>query len=132
MKYTGQEDIIVGTPVAGRPHADLGNIVGMFVNTLVMRNNPEGEKTFAEFLAEVKDNAIKAYENQECQFEELVEKVASKRDMSRNPIFDVMFALQNTERTSLSIEGLKLSPYITENKISKFDITINAVEGEET
>jgi amino acid adenylation domain-containing protein len=90
-KLSGQDDIIVGAPVAGRPHADLEHIIGMFLNTLPMRNYPEGHKTFETFLREVKANTLGAFENQEYQFEDLVEAVSTRRDTSRNPIFDVMF-----------------------------------------
>ena len=107
-KYTGQEDIVVGSPIAGRQHADLDNIIGMFVNTLAMRNFPESSKTFKEFLAEVKDNALRAYENQDYQFEELVEKLNIPRDMSRNPLFDTMFVMQNTDNTILAAGGIKI------------------------
>ncbi|WP_432403717.1 amino acid adenylation domain-containing protein [Wukongibacter sp. M2B1] len=129
-RYTGQEDIIVGSPIAGRSHADLENIIGMFVNTLAMRNKPTGSKTFKELLAEVKKNALEAYENQDYQFEELVEKLNIKRDMGRNPIFDTMLVLQNMERKELEIEGLKMTPYGFKNKTSKFDITLNAFKTE--
>jgi len=127
-KYSGQEDVVVGSPIAGRPHADLGNIMGMFVNTLAMRNQPKGTKTFRAFLEEVKANALRSYENQDYQFEELVEKLDVKRDMSRNPLFDVMFAMQNTEMGEIAIEGLRFKRYGRESKISKFDITLDAVE----
>ncbi|MGB7604143.1 MAG: amino acid adenylation domain-containing protein, partial [Lutisporaceae bacterium] len=127
-KYSGQEDIIVGSPIAGRPHADLENIMGMFVNTLTMRNYPSGEKTFKEFLREVKENALGAYENQDYQFEELVEKLNVSRDFSRNPLFDVMLVLQNTDMGEVSVEGIKISPYKSGNRIAKFDMIVNAVE----
>ncbi len=127
-KYSGQDDIIVGSPIAGRPHADLENIIGMFVNTLAMRNYPSGEKTFKEFLREVKENALGAYENQDYQFEELVERLKLARDFSRNPVFDVMFVLQNMDMGELAVEGIKISQYKSKNKVSKFDMTINAVE----
>jgi amino acid adenylation domain-containing protein len=94
-KISSQEDIIVGTPIAARRHPDLEPIVGMFVNTLALRNYPVGNKTFNGFLEEVKECALKAYENQEYQFEELVDKISIHRDTSRNPLFDVMFVLQN-------------------------------------
>ncbi len=127
-KYSGQEDIVVGSPIAGRPHADLENIIGMFVNTLAMRNYPNGEKTFVDFLREVKNNALGAYENQDYQFEELVEKLAVARDFSRNPVFDVMLVLQNMDIAEVKVEDLKISPYKSENMVSKFDITLTAVE----
>ncbi len=127
-KYSGQEDIVVGSPIAGRLHPDLENIIGMFVNTLAIRNYPEGSKTFREFLEEVKVNALGAYENQNYQFEELVEKLDIRRDMSRNPLFDVMFVLQNTEARECVIEGLTLKRYEKKQSVSKFDITIEAIE----
>ena len=130
-RYTGQEDIVVGSPIAGRPHMDLQNVIGMFVNTLAMRNNPEGNKAFEDFLLEVKENALKAYENQDYQFEELVEKLELKRDMSRNPLFDTMLILQNMDTKPIELRGLKTSFYKFRDRISKFDTTLSAVETEE-
>lgn len=127
-KYSGQEDIVVGSPVAGRTHTDLEGIIGMFVNTLPMRNEPKGVKTFEEFLEEVKENALKAYENQDYQFEELVDKLNLASDMSRNPVFDIMFALQNMENQEIHLKEAVFRQYNNENKISKFDFTISAVE----
>ena len=130
-KYSGQEDIIVGSPIAGRPHADLEKIIGMFVNTLAMRNYPEGSKTYEEFLKEVKENALKAYENQDYQFEELVEKLSISRDLSRNPLFDVMFTMQNMDSEEIELKDLIFKGYKQENKVAKFDLTFSASEVEE-
>ncbi|GEB34858.1 non-ribosomal peptide synthase/polyketide synthase [Brevibacillus parabrevis] len=127
-KYTGQEDIIVGTPVAGRSHADVENIMGIFVNTLALRNQPASSKTFAQFLQEVKQNALAAYDHQDYPFEELVEKLAIQRDISRNPLFDTLFSLENANQQSLAIAELTASPYELFNKISKFDLALNASE----
>ncbi|NIM15215.1 MAG: amino acid adenylation domain-containing protein [Candidatus Aminicenantes bacterium] len=127
-KITGQEDIIVGTPVAGRNHADVQGIMGMFVNTLGIRNYPEGDKTSGEFLQEIKERTLEAFENQVYPFEELVEKVAVSRDAERNPLFDTMFVLQNVARSEIKIPGLKLMPYDYESGISKFDLTLYAME----
>ena len=129
-KYSGQEDIVIGSPIAGRQHADLGNIVGMFVNTLALRNYPAGNKTYTEFLNEVKENALQVYENQDYQFEELVEQVNVRRDFSRNPLFDVMFILQNIEMAAIDLAGLQIKPYEFENQVSKFDLTLIAIETE--
>ncbi|HEX3044590.1 MAG TPA: amino acid adenylation domain-containing protein, partial [Bacillota bacterium] len=129
-KYTGQEDIIIGTPIAGRSHADLENIIGMFVNTLALRNYPAGHKTFREFLGEVKVNLVKAYENQDYQFEVLLDKLAIKRDSSRNPLFDTVFVLQKGSTRSTEIAGLKFIPYRLDNKIAKFDFSLQAVESD--
>ncbi|MDQ1353206.1 MAG: hypothetical protein QG657_3512, partial [Acidobacteriota bacterium] len=129
-RITGQEDIVVGSPAAGRRHADLEKIIGMFVNTLPLRNYPAGEKTFVEFLYEVKDSSLSAYENQDYQYEDLVDRVVTNRDASRNPLFDTMFTLQNTGSQTLNIPGLKLTPYEYENKTSKFDLSLTAEEVE--
>ncbi|MCP4147136.1 MAG: amino acid adenylation domain-containing protein, partial [bacterium] len=93
-RLSGQEEIVVGTPTAGRRHAQLENIIGMFVNTLAIRNKPEGEKSSREYLKEVKKQTLEAFENQEYPFEELVEKLAVTRDPGRNPLFDVMLSYQ--------------------------------------
>ncbi|MDE1376701.1 condensation domain-containing protein, partial [Bacillus licheniformis] len=106
-KYTGQEDIIVGTPAAGRNHEDIQHLIGMFVNTLAIRNHPEGKKTFRDYLQEVKENTLQAYENQDYPFEELVEKVNIKRDMARNPLFDTMLVYHNTDVKPFEAEGLR-------------------------
>ncbi len=127
-KYCGQEDIIIGSPIAGRPHIDLENIIGMFVNTLAMKNRPESNKRYIEFLSDVKYKAIKAYENQDYQFEELVENIKVKRDMGRNPIFDVVFTMQNMNMGEVCLDEIKLHYYKSESKISKFDLTLNAME----
>lgn len=127
-KYSGQDDIVVGSPIAGRPHMDLQNIIGVFINTLAMRNYPEPGKTFRELLHEVKQNALKAYENQEYPFEQLVTKLNLTRDLSRNPLFDTLFVLHNNEHAELAIEGLRFQMYPFQSNISKFDITLSAEE----
>ncbi|MCP4151745.1 MAG: AMP-binding protein, partial [bacterium] len=120
-KLSGQDDIIVGTPTAGRRHADLENIIGMFVNTLAMRNYPEGGKTIEEYLGEVKENTLQAFENQEYQFEELVEKLSVRRDTARNPIFDVMFNLLNQSTPSSTSSRSGTPPATTFAKESGSD-----------
>ncbi|MCU0289041.1 MAG: amino acid adenylation domain-containing protein, partial [Acidobacteria bacterium] len=127
-KLCNQEDIVVGSPAAGRRHADLERIIGMFVNTLALRNYPGGEKSFAKFLNEIKERSLKAFENQDYQYEDLVEEVVLTRDAGRNPLFDTMFVLQNTGTQEIVIPGLKLSPYEYENKTAKFDLTLMALE----
>ncbi|AET61298.1 peptide synthetase 3 [Paenibacillus terrae HPL-003] len=126
--YSGQEDIIVGSPIAGRPHADLGSLIGMFVNTLAIRNYPAGGKTFRDYVLEVKENALKAFEHQDYPFEELVDKLGVDRDLSRNPLFDTMFALQNLEQKEQQLAGLQLASYPSEQTTAKFDLSLFAVE----
>jgi amino acid adenylation domain-containing protein len=96
-RLSGQEDIVVGAPLAGRRHADLENIIGFFVNTLPLRNFPSVEKPFLEFLKDVKDSTLKAFENQDYPFEELVEKLKIDRDTGRHPLFDVIVELRKVE-----------------------------------
>ncbi|WP_139487924.1 non-ribosomal peptide synthase/polyketide synthase [Brevibacillus dissolubilis] len=127
-KYTGQDDIIVGSPIAGRSHDDLKNVIGMFVQTLAMRNQPKSELSFTSYLKEVKENALKAYENQDYPFDELVEKLQLHRDMSRNALFDTMFVLQNLDQTDAGVSGLQFESYQMELDIAKFDLTLTAVE----
>ncbi|GMX60226.1 non-ribosomal peptide synthase/polyketide synthase [Paenibacillus elgii] len=129
QKYTGQQDIVVGTPIAGRTHGDLQPLIGMFVNTLAIRSCPDGKKTFRSFLAEVKETMLEAYEHQNYPFEELVEKSQAARDLSRNPLFDTLFALPDQEMEELQFEGLRMSPYPDEHTIAKFDLSMNVTEG---
>ncbi len=134
-KLSSQEDIVIGTPVVGRRHTDLERIIGMFVNTLAVRNYPQGQKTFTGFLKEVKEKTLKAFENQEYPFEELVGQAAVNRDMSRNPLFDIMFALHN--QSTLSPGMLKIMKKGRYDSIpfrknhSNFDLTFHAIEAGE-
>ncbi|WP_220028197.1 non-ribosomal peptide synthetase [Paenibacillus sp. S02] len=127
-KYTGQDDLIVGTSIAGRTHGDTQPLIGMFVNTLALRNYPASEKTFLSYLEEVKETTLGAYEHQNYPFEELVDKVQVSRDLSRNPLFDTMFSLQNLEDKEFELEGLKLSPYPSEYGTAKFDLSVDVTE----
>ncbi|MFW9336530.1 condensation domain-containing protein, partial [Paenibacillus polymyxa] len=102
-KYTGQEDVVVGTPIAGRNHSDVQPLIGMFVNTLAIRSYPAAGKTFLDYLKEIKETTLGAFEHQNYPFEELVDKVNVARDLSRNPLFDTMFALQNTENLEIQL-----------------------------
>ncbi|OOM81661.1 gramicidin S synthase 2 [Clostridium puniceum] len=126
-KYSGQEDIIVGTAQAGRPQTELENVVGMFVNTVALRNYPKGDKTFKEFLEEVRDNTLRDFENTEYQFETLLDKLNLTREASRNPLFDTMFVLQNID-LNLSEDSGKIKSIEPNLNIAKFDLTLTAVE----
>jgi len=130
-KYDGQEDIIVGSPTAGRSHDDLKNSIGIFVNTIALRNYPTAKKPFTTFLNEVKTNTLAALENQDYQFEELLDKLNLKRDLSRNPLFDVMFSFKHDEPTEKTIQGLTFAPIEQENNISKFDLTFGVIDYED-
>jgi amino acid adenylation domain-containing protein len=130
-KYSGQEEIMIGSPAAGRPHIDTETLIGMFVNTLVMRNHPAGQKTFAEFLREVKENTLQVFENQDYPFQDLIEKLFLPRDPSRNPLFDVLFVLQNANGRQPGAGSLRYTPCNIKNPIAKFDLTLNAGETED-
>nr|WGD59778.1 condensation domain-containing protein [Bacillus velezensis] len=128
-RLSGQEDIIVGSPIAGRPHKDLEPILGMFVNTLAIRTEPKGDKRFTDYLAEVRQAALEAYEHQDYPFEELVERLGVQRDTSRNPLFDAMLVVQNMEHEELLLDGLHIQPADVSRPVSKFDVTLQASEG---
>ncbi|WP_289355977.1 non-ribosomal peptide synthetase [Paenibacillus sp. S-12] len=130
-RLSGQEELIVGTSIAGRSHADLQGMLGMFVNTLALRMNPSGEKPFSAYLQEVKQTALGALEHGDYPFEELVEQVVKQRDMSRNPLFDAMLVLQNTEQAELELAGLEWTPYPIESGAAKFDLTLSVSEHEQ-
>jgi amino acid adenylation domain-containing protein len=127
-KLSGQEDIVVGTPIAGRRHADLEGIVGMFANTLALRNYLQSEKTFYHMLLEVKQFTLEAFENQDYQFEDLVDEVVDVRDTSRNPIFDVMLVLLNMDAPEIETQALSVKPYPLEGKTAKFDLNLSGIE----
>jgi amino acid adenylation domain-containing protein len=134
-KLSGQEDIIVGTVTAGRSHADLEHIIGVFINTLALRNYPSGTRVFIDFLREVRLHTLEDFDNQDYQFEDLVDRVLDKRDTSRNPLFDVMFTFVSQEAESVSKEReesldskLTFKPYKTEYSESRFDLLISGVD----
>lgn len=127
-RYSNQEDIIVGTPVAGRTQEEIAETVGMFVNMLAMRNRPENSKSFMDFLMEVKENALKAFENQNYQFDELVEQLNLKRELNRNALFDVCFDFQNMEFYDLEIEGIRFSPHQVETQSAAYDLILTCQE----
>ena len=135
-KLSRQEDIVVGTPVLGRRRPDLETMIGMFVNTLPLRNFPIGEISFSQFLDRVRQQTLSAFENQEYPFEDLVEQVAPARDISRNPLFDVMFSFYTADTpvdTEYSpIPGVTVAPFETENFTSKFDLSLYAEDNGES
>ncbi len=126
-KYSGQKDICVGTPVANRTQVELEGIIGFFINTLAIRSNLEGNPTFIKFLKEVKRTTLEAYDHQSVPYEKVVDSVIETRDLSMNPLFQVMFVLQNTpEEEVMELEDLNLFPYPYTNTTSKFDMKLTA------
>ncbi|MEC0636197.1 amino acid adenylation domain-containing protein, partial [Bacillus haynesii] len=128
-RLSGQEDIIIGSPIAGRPHKDLEPVIGMFVNTLAVRTHPTENKCFSDFLRDVRQTALEAFEHQDYPFEELVDRLDVVRDMSRNPLFDAMFILQNMEQHDMQLAGLQVNRVPTlAHQVSIFDLTLTACE----
>jgi amino acid adenylation domain-containing protein len=130
-RYTGQEDISVGTTVAGRDRAETEALIGFFVNTLVMRTNLSGNPSFRELLERVREVALGAYTHQDIPFEKLVEHLQPERELNRNPLFQVMFEIQNFAEESVRLPGLTIAPVFIENTTAKFDLTLLVSESEE-
>ena len=124
-KYSRQEDIIIGTPISGRIHKDIENVVGMFVNTLPLRAKPNKEKSYIKFLNEVKDVCLKGYENQEYPLEEIIEDIQLNRDMSRNPLFDVMFSFENNEEVDFDVVDTEFVVSEYDDNLAKFDLSFD-------
>ncbi|WP_256701589.1 condensation domain-containing protein, partial [Paenibacillus sp. P3E] len=129
-KCTGQEDLIVGTPISGRNHIELEHTVGMLANSVPLRNQPSGYKSFDVFLSEVRENMISAFENQEYPLEKIIEDINITREISRNPLFDVMFVMQNMKFPQAYTESLTFSSYPFEHNGSKFDLSLEVFERE--
>lgn len=123
-RYTGQSDIVLGTPMAGRNQAETENLIGFFINTLALRAELSGEMTFRELLKGVRETALGGSAHQDFPFERLVEELQPERSMSYAPIFQVMFALQNVRGEGLELPGLKLIPMPTDGVVAKFDLTL--------
>lgn len=123
-KYTSQKDIVVGSPIVGRNHADISSMIGMFVNTLALRMKLDASDTFDTFLQYVTNYCFNAFENQAYPFDELISKLNLSRDTSRNPLFDTMFIYQNNGDPKVHLDGLKTSYYIPDNHTSKFDFSL--------
>jgi surfactin family lipopeptide synthetase A len=128
QRYSGQDDIVVGSPIAGRNKVEVENLIGFFVNTLVLRTDLSGDPTFMELLGRVREMALGAYAHQDLPFDRLVEELQPARDLSRNPLFQVMFALDNAAGSEFVLPGIKASPQAAQNKIAKFDLTLSIVK----
>ena len=127
-RYSGQTDLIVGTPIAGREHPDLAGQIGCFVNTLALRTRFEADDSFSQLLEKVKATALEAYRHQAYPFDKLVEDLAIPRDTAHSPLFDVMVVLQNPEPDSRTLGELTIRPCPTPVTVSKFDLRFNFIE----
>lgn len=125
-KYSNNREVMVGSPVSGRTHPDVQEMIGMFVNTVVIRETFEKDDTFRDAVKKVKEKFLTAYENQDYAFDALVEDLDIKRDSSRNPLFDYTFVYQKGNTETLQLGEAILSDYPLEPSVSKFDLTLTA------
>ncbi|MBQ4816178.1 non-ribosomal peptide synthetase [Bacillus pumilus] len=128
--YSGQEDIIVGSPVAGRTHPDIQDMPGMFINTVAMRGKPVQTKTFLQLLEEIKETSVDAFAHQSYPLEELIARLPLDRDTTRSPLFSVSFNMQNMEVPALKLGDLHISPYAIQHHSVKFDLSLEVFERE--
>jgi amino acid adenylation domain-containing protein len=127
-RYSGQEDIAVGTPIANRNRLEIEGIIGFFVNTLVLRSNLRGDPSFRELLGRVREAALGAHAHQDLPFEKLVEELKPERDLSKTPLFQVMFALHNVPSPTLELSGLEIEPLEVKSLTAKFDLLLSMAE----
>lgn len=130
-KLSGQSDITVGVPVAGRKQEELQQVIGIFVNMLPLRLYPKAELTYQQFLQDVKAHVIDDFGHQEYQYEQMVQDLQLSRSVSRNLLFDAVFALQNMNQPELKVGGLTFSDYPYETGTSRFDLLWIAYEQED-
>ena len=127
-KYSGQDDIVVGTPIAGRNRPETENLIGFFINTLVLRTKLDGNPTFEELLEQVKETALGAFANQDLPFEKLIEAVQPERNLNVPPIFQVLFTFQNLPMSKVKVAELEFEPVNIDNKTVKYDLTLSLEE----
>jgi amino acid adenylation domain-containing protein len=127
-RYSNQEDVVVGTPIANRSRPEIERLIGFFVNTLAMRTDLSGEPTFRELLARVRQVCLGAYAHQDLPFERLVEELHPKRDLSRSPIFQVSFIFQNIAVPDFDVGGLRVSPLTVESATARFDLELQVFD----
>ncbi|MEW6730834.1 MAG: amino acid adenylation domain-containing protein, partial [Acidobacteriota bacterium] len=127
-RYSAQTDIAIGTAIAGRNNSQVEDLIGFFINTLVMRTDLTGEPTFLELIRRVRDVCLGAHDHKDLPFEKLVEELQPARDISRSPLFQVMFMLRSATAASLTLPDLTVEPYEIESDIAKFDLTLSMEE----
>ncbi|HEV3049248.1 MAG TPA: condensation domain-containing protein, partial [Longimicrobium sp.] len=126
-KYSGSDDIVVGSPIAGRTRREVEELIGFFVNTLVLRTDLSADPSFRELLGRVREGPLGAYEHQEVPFERLVAELQPERSLSHAPVFQVMFALQNADRSDSGLAGLRMEGLGVEVETTKVDLSLTAV-----
>jgi amino acid adenylation domain-containing protein len=130
-RYTGQEDIVVGSPIANRRRAEIEELIGFFVNTLALRADLSGGPTFLQLLRRMREVTLGAYEHQDLPFEKLVEELQPERNLSYSPLFQVMFDVQSPSGIFLDLPGLKLIPLEIESRVAKFDLALSMMDLED-
>ncbi|MBU7585509.1 MAG: amino acid adenylation domain-containing protein [Nostoc sp. TH1S01] len=129
-RYSNQQDILVGSPIANRNRSEIESLIGFFVNILVLRTDVSGNPSFWELLQRVRQVAMEAYSHQDVPFEKVVEALQPERNLSYSPLFQVMFILQNTPPGKLELPGLSLTRLEIENSTAKYDLTLSITESE--
>lgn len=129
-RYSGQEDIIVGTPIAGRRQKEIEDLIGFFVNTLPLRTDLSGKPTFRQLLQRVKQTALEAFDHQDLPFEKIVEEVQPERSMNQSPLFQTMFVLQNAPMPKMELKDLTVSFLDVYSGTTKFDLLLTMIETE--
>ena len=127
-RYTGQKDIVVGTPVAGRNRVEIEGLIGFFVNTLVLRADLTGNPSSSELLGRVRGTVLTAHTHQNVPFEKLVQELSPERSLAHAPFFQVMLVLQNAPVESLEIQSLRLRPVSADGTTAKFDLTLSLAQ----
>ena len=130
-RYSGQQDILVGSPIANRTQAETEALIGFFVNTLVLKTNFEDNPDFRSLLKQVRETTLEAYAHQDLPFEQLVEVLQPERVMSHSPLFQVAFILQNVPIERIELPELTLQPFKAESKTAKYDLTLTTAETDE-
>ena len=127
-RWSGQDDVVVGTPIAGRTRAEVEELIGCFINTLALRTDLSGDPPFRALLERVRETTLDAYAHQDLPFERLVEAVQPERNLGYSPVFQAMLVLQNAPRSALELPGLRLRSVEREAHAAKFDLTLSLVE----
>ena len=132
-RLSGQQDVVVGSPVANRGRAEIEGLIGFFVNTLALRLDVGSSPTVSEFLARVKTQALAAQQNQDTPFEQVVELARPVRSLAHSPVFQVMFAWENAPEAEVELPGLRVTPLRSAlHRLAKFDLTLSLRETGET
>ena len=124
-RYSGTEDIVTGTPIAGRRHTELEHLIGFFLNTLVMRTDVSGNPSFTELLQRVHQSTLSAYDHQDLPFEKLVEELRPERELSHSPIFQVLFNLRAQTSSGIDLLDLDVEFEVIERNTAKVDLALS-------